>query len=132
MTLHTRWRALGVLALVMLIAAIAAGAWRAPAPTEASVTILGERTLQPEGDSATWCGLIVMTDGSLRLGRTALRVWANADSVVMARALPDPVPACRPLLRARGIHEDLPLTNMQWGLQGVTRRRPAVRRGVAV
>lgn len=80
----------------------------------ASVTIIGKTHLMAQGDTATWCGLIVLKNGEYRLGRPALSVVAMTDTTIVAAKVVDAAKLCAPLLRARGLNEHMPLTDMEW------------------
>jgi len=116
-----RWIASGI-ALVLGAGTVVVGATREPAavapvaaPAVASVTILGRRDLRAAGDTATWCAVALLQDGTLRLGRRVLLVRAQSPSTVRAAEVAEDAPArCVALLRAARLPTSLPLIDNAW------------------
>jgi len=97
-------------------------------PATAGLEILGNRDLRAAGDTATWCALATMADGTLRLGRSVLLVAATSLTAVTARRVSDDAPSrCAPLLRARGIRRTLPLIDNHWDTHTPLPRPPSWR-----
>lgn len=114
-----------VAAVALLAGIVAASGVKSLAPEQVRVDILGRQAIASLGDTATLCAVVTFSDGTYRLGASALRLASIAPDTIAVVEVEDAIQErCAPLLRSFGIVRRLPTTPMAWS--AVSKRpRPA-------